>query len=53
MEVNSQPSLCYIHEETIKDEDDIPVVKKIVSQLDKYLKTSLLKESIDLMVDEE
>jgi tetratricopeptide (TPR) repeat protein len=51
-EVNCHPSLSYVHEETGLTDEGIPYNKKIPSELDKYLKTIILQEALDLVRDE-
>ncbi|CAI2361331.1 unnamed protein product [Moneuplotes crassus] len=51
MEVNAHPSMCYVHEQVFKDEGGRPRTHKVPSDLDKYLKTLLLKEALDLVIN--
>lgn len=53
MEVNCHPSLSYVHEESGVTDEGIPYTKKIPSELDKYLKTVVLQQALDLVRDED
>lgn len=53
MEVNAHPSMCYVHEQVFKDEGGRTRTHKVPSDLDKYLKTLLLKEALDLVLNDD
>lgn len=49
MEINCFPSFSYFFEHTVYDDEDIPTRTRTVSELDKYLKTLILKQAIMMM----
>ncbi|CAI2361594.1 unnamed protein product [Moneuplotes crassus] len=53
MEVNSQPSMSYVQEQVVTDENGMPRTQKIPSEIDKYLKNVILKEALDLVIDKD